>query len=249
MRYQGNNYSTSPTHEPSSWGLSRPWMCFPSASRVSDIAAHPLPFPVSLQLSSPTPPSSSHWLLLPVHSMPALRAHRWTALHCFSRHCTVRWKTPYCLCLFIIYHLWEEYYKPIAVQYYIADCVSCVSRLILLDLWKNWTCEYTLGTEFVHMEETHCIMSFKSSRNCYTAAIFCVYKYHCLTCVCVLTPFSHVSLWPFGPYSPPGSAVHGLLQARILEWVAISSSRGSSPPRNGASVSYISCLGMWVLYR
>ena len=30
--------------------------------------------------------------------------------------------------------------------------------------------------------------------------------------------------------SPPGSSVHGILQARILEWVAISFSRGSSPP-------------------
>ena len=29
-------------------------------------------------------------------------------------------------------------------------------------------------------------------------------------------------------YSPPGSSVHRILQARILEWVAISSSRGSS---------------------
>ena len=32
-------------------------------------------------------------------------------------------------------------------------------------------------------------------------------------------------------YSPPGSSVHGILQARILEWVAISFSRGSSQPR------------------
>ena len=32
--------------------------------------------------------------------------------------------------------------------------------------------------------------------------------------------------------SPLGSSVHGILQARILEWVAISSSRGSSKPRN-----------------
>ena len=31
--------------------------------------------------------------------------------------------------------------------------------------------------------------------------------------------------------SPPGSSGHGILQGRILEWVAISSSRGSSPPR------------------
>ena len=35
------------------------------------------------------------------------------------------------------------------------------------------------------------------------------------------------SLPPQGPY-PPGSSVHGILQARILDWVAISFSRGSS---------------------
>ena len=33
-------------------------------------------------------------------------------------------------------------------------------------------------------------------------------------------------------YSPPGSSVHGILQARILEWVAMPSSRGSSPSRD-----------------
>ena len=32
--------------------------------------------------------------------------------------------------------------------------------------------------------------------------------------------------------SPPGSSVHGILKARILEWVAMPSSRGSSQPRN-----------------
>ena len=37
--------------------------------------------------------------------------------------------------------------------------------------------------------------------------------------------------------SPPGSSVHGILQARTLEWVAISFSRGSSPPRNQTQVS------------
>ena len=33
--------------------------------------------------------------------------------------------------------------------------------------------------------------------------------------------------------SQPGSSVHGILQARILEWIAISYSRGSSQPRDG----------------
>ena len=39
--------------------------------------------------------------------------------------------------------------------------------------------------------------------------------------------------------NPQGSSVHGILQARILEWVAISSSRGSSQPRDRTQVSCI----------
>ena len=39
--------------------------------------------------------------------------------------------------------------------------------------------------------------------------------------------------------SPPGSSVHGILQARILEWVAIFYSRGSSQPRDQTHVSCI----------
>ena len=37
--------------------------------------------------------------------------------------------------------------------------------------------------------------------------------------------------------SPPGSSVHGILQERILEWIVISFSRGSSQPRDGTQVS------------
>ena len=47
--------------------------------------------------------------------------------------------------------------------------------------------------------------------------------------------------------SLPGSSVHGILQARILEWVAVSSCRRSSQPRDGTCVSYI-CIGRLVLY-
>ena len=45
-----------------------------------------------------------------------------------------------------------------------------------------------------------------------------------------------------------GSSVHGILQARILEWVAISFSRGSSWFRDWTHVSCISCFGRQVLY-
>ena len=42
--------------------------------------------------------------------------------------------------------------------------------------------------------------------------------------------------------SPPGSSIHGILQARILEWVAMPSSRGSSWPRDWTCVFYNSCI-------
>ena len=43
----------------------------------------------------------------------------------------------------------------------------------------------------------------------------------------------------------PGSSVHGISQARILEWVAVSSSRTSSRPRDQ---THVSCIGQWILY-
>ena len=48
--------------------------------------------------------------------------------------------------------------------------------------------------------------------------------------------------------SPPGSSVHGILQARILEGVAISSARGSSWPRHWARASCVSCFVKQILY-
>ena len=53
---------------------------------------------------------------------------------------------------------------------------------------------------------------------------------------------SCLTLWDPMYLSPPGSSVHGILQARILEWVAMPSSRGSSWPRDRTGVSCISCI-------
>ena len=48
--------------------------------------------------------------------------------------------------------------------------------------------------------------------------------------------------------SPPGSSVHGIFQARILEWVAISSSWESSRPRDWIYGSRVSCIGRQILH-
>ena len=67
-------------------------------------------------------------------------------------------------------------------------------------------------------------------------------------CMCAESLQLHLTLCNPMDCSPPGSFVHGLLQARILEWVPVPSSRGSSPPRSRTYVSYVSWIGRWVLY-
>ena len=59
---------------------------------------------------------------------------------------------------------------------------------------------------------------------------------------------SYLTLCDHMDYSPPGSSVHGILQARILDWVAVSSCRVSSQPRDQTCISCISCTGRWILY-
>ena len=48
--------------------------------------------------------------------------------------------------------------------------------------------------------------------------------------------------WNLIHYNLPGSSIHGISQARILEWVAISSSMVSSWPRDWTHVSCVSCI-------
>ena len=67
-------------------------------------------------------------------------------------------------------------------------------------------------------------------------------------CVCAKLLQSCPTLCDPMGYSPPGSSVHEILQARIPEWVAVSSSRASSLSRNWTWVSYVFCIGRRVLY-
>ena len=70
---------------------------------------------------------------------------------------------------------------------------------------------------------------------------------HCL-CVCSSVIHSCQTLYKPMDCSLPGFSVHGISQARILEWVAISFSRASSWPRDQTRFSCFSCTGRWVLY-
>ena len=60
-----------------------------------------------------------------------------------------------------------------------------------------------------------------------------------LCCVLCFVSQSGLTLCGSMDCSPSGSSVHGILQARILEWVTMPSSRGSSQPRDQTQVSHI----------
>ena len=64
---------------------------------------------------------------------------------------------------------------------------------------------------------------------------------------CPVTP-SQPTLWGPTDCSPPGFSVHGISQARILGWVAVSFSRGSPQNRDQPWVSCVPCIARWVLY-
>ena len=53
--------------------------------------------------------------------------------------------------MFFMYYLCEKYYKPITVQYYIADCVNQIPRLPLVDLQTTWIYEHAFEMELVLM--------------------------------------------------------------------------------------------------
>ena len=71
------------------------------------------------------------------------------------------------------------------------------------------------------------------------------FHFHSCLCVCVCAKSLQSCPTPCDSMdcSLPGSSVHGILQARILEWVAVTSPRGSSWPRDQTHISCLSCIG------
>ena len=80
---------------------------------------------------------------------------------------------------------------------------------------------------------------------CFRCTLVCYQLYMCI-CICVHLHTRTKSLQSWMTFcdpvdcSPPGPSVHGVLQARILEWIAISSSRGPSQLKDR---THVSCVG------
>ena len=95
-------------------------------------------------------------------------------------------------------------------------------------------------------------MAFTSDHPKLQVALFHYFQLlrNILLCVYVCAKSLQLCLTLCDPmdYSLPGSSVRVILQARILEWVAMPSSRGSSQPRDRTRVSCVSCTGRQVIY-
>ena len=111
---------------------------------------------------------------------------------------------------------YNPYYDKSSQIYYIHHC--------LLDCHNK----YYISTEMNSYEEQSYQKRLKSS-------------WHDLEFYCCVVRLLCLALCDPTDYSLPGSSVHGIFQARILEWVAISFSRKSSQPRNQACISCTAC--------
>ena len=107
-------------------------------------------------------------------------------------------------------------------------CLTCLCPFVSPDLKKD----KGRTREILH---EHCTLVGTSvphwimARSCWKITM-------CTVVVVLIAPLC-LTLYDPVDCSPPGSSVHGILQARILEWVAILFPRGSSWPRDRTPVS------------
>ena len=113
-----------------------------------------------------------------------------------------------------------------------------VSRIMWISTCGSWICNSSLSEPDIYRCPHHTVLSNEWFYSAPDALSFIQSSHH-LQCLTLLDPID---------CSLPGSSVQ-ILQARILKWVAISSSRASSQPREGNCTSFISCLGRRVLYQ
>ena len=131
---------------------------------------------------------------------------------------------------------WE--YHPLACRLFIS-CFVTLGMVFYISFWKNFFASQSLfifiWLEFISLL-LHLNFDLWLNNLSYAQVIFSS----------IIVALSLSRVWLFcDPMdcSVPGSSVHGIFQARILEWVAI-----SSWPRDQTRVSCVSCIGRWIPY-
>ena len=116
-------------------------------------------------------------------------------------------------------------------------------RLQSIGLQKSWT-QLSMHACTCKNYVTY-MQIFMYLENMYTYILF-LYPAYIRRCLCAAQ--SHPTTCNPMDCSPSGSSVYRIFQARILEWVAISFSRGSSQPRDRFRISCVSGIGRQILY-
>ena len=146
-----------------------------------------------------------------------------------------------CVCVYIerksLSHVWL-FVNPLTVACQAPQSMEFPARIL------EWVAiSFSRGSSYIYV----CVLSHFSRVWLFVTLWTTVHQLPCVfVCVCsVVSSF----LQPQENYSPPGSIVRGILQARILEWAVISFPREPSRSRDLICVSCISCIGRYILYQ
>ena len=111
--------------------------------------------------------------------------------------------------------------------------------MALVSNYKNLCCNSSVSASrsfWYHLIHNRCLQNYRICWSTWSKQHMC-FKYRlCLLCMPAWV-LSHLTLCDPVDHSQPHSSVHGILQKRTLEWVAISAFRKSSRPKNWTHVS------------
>ena len=165
-----------------------------------------------------------------------------------------------CSHLLIFWSLWEQLSFIVSVAhgfcfilYLFCQClyVDCGDLRTMSSHLQNWL----LVLFIINLISKLCKWSLTINNSktilfsiCYVPGTLSIALFKPHKHACMLSHFSCVWLFVTLDCSLPSFCVRGILQARIVEWVAMPSSRGSSRPGHWTHVSYVSCMCRQVLY-
>ena len=112
---------------------------------------------------------------------------------------------------------------------------SLIPLPFLKPAWTSGSSQFTYCWGLAWRNFKHYFSSMWDECNC--VVVWAFFGIAFLWDVCMLIAQLCLNLCNPMEYSPPGSSVHGIVQARIPQWVAISFSRGASRPRDQTHVS------------
>ena len=168
------------------------------------------------------------------------RSPKWPSLK-MSEDCRIVAPAPHKT---IFQHRREHSMRIFILESLVSACMTVNLYLAIGDQLKNslaiinqYVLFYKWPYKYLGIFKDNILKSYSCSVLC-----LCIYYKYFNISLCAELFQSCLTLCDSMDYSPPGSSVYGILQARILEWVIMPSSRGSSWPRDRTSLL---CLLHW----